>query len=129
VNKGPSEIPIGFSIPGVGNINFHIPLPVIYTETFSRQIVMDFPTINEKLKAWITNIDTMEQALIDADLAVHTDLRFTWQGNDAMEFFAAYDPMYRNLTAQLAKLREMAKLLRVEIDDFGYMQQNLRSQA
>jgi uncharacterized protein YukE len=129
MNKGPSEIPIGFSIPGVGSINFHIPLPVIYTETFSRQIVMDFPTINEKLKAWITNIDTMEQALIDADLAVHTDLRFSWQGNDAMEFFAAYDPMYRNLTAQLAKLREMAKLLRVEIDDFGYMQQNLRSQA
>jgi uncharacterized protein YukE len=129
MNQEPSEIPIGFTIPGVGSIEFSIPLPIIITEEFSRQIVMDFPIINDNLANWITYIDQMEQALIDADLVVHIDLRFSWQGNDAMEFFAAYDPMYKNLTAQLARLREMAKLLRVEIDDFGYMQQNLRSQA
>ncbi len=46
-----------------------------------------------------------------------------------MEFFAAYDPMYKNLTAQLAKIRAMAKLLREEIEDFGYMQQKLRSRS
>jgi|WetSurMetagenome_2_1015567.scaffolds.fasta_scaffold919429_2 hypothetical protein len=113
---------------GIAGLNFEIPLPTIRTESFSRQIVMDFSIINDNLATWNSNLDLMEQALIDADLVVHSDLRFSWQGNDAMEFFAAYDPMYKFLTGQLEIMRGMAKLLREEIDDFGYMQQHLRSQ-
>ena len=101
----------------------------IRVETFSKIITMDFPVMNANLTAWMTNVDLMEEALIAADLAVHTDLRFSWQGNAALEFFAAYDPMYKNLTAQLAKIRAMAKLLREEIEDFGYTQQKLRSRS
>jgi uncharacterized protein YukE len=118
------HVDISTGIPGIGDFSFDIPIPIYY-ESFSHKIAMDFTIINENLEKWKTNLDQMETALIDADLVVHSDLRFSWQGNDASEFFAAYDPMYKSLIGQLEKLREMAKLLRDEIEDFKYMQRHL----
>jgi hypothetical protein len=119
------DLHIGFDIPGIGDISFDIPIPIYY-ESFPHKIAMDFTIINENLEKWKTNLDRMEAVLLDADLVVHSDLRISWQGNDALDFFAAYDPMYKSLIGRLEKLREMAKLLREEINDFGYMEQHLR---
>jgi uncharacterized protein YukE len=119
------DVHIGFNIPGIGGINFDIPIPIYY-ESFPHKIAMDFTIIMENLGHWENNLDLMEQELIDANNAVQSDLRASWQGKDALEFFAAYDPMQRFLTDQLAKLREMAKLLHEEINDFGDMEQHLK---
>jgi uncharacterized protein YukE len=120
------DLHIGFDIPGIGGISFDIPIPV-YFESFSHRILMDFAIINASLGKWEDNLDLMEQELTNAHNVVNSDLRLSWQGHSATEFFAAYEPMYKSFTDQLVKLRAMSKLLHEEIVDFGDMQKNFRS--
>jgi hypothetical protein len=90
-------------------------------ESFKHIIAMDIDLANTSQDAWAKNIDVLEQELIAADLVVHGDLRWTWQGNDAVEFMTVYDPLYQSLLNQLSKLRAMAGKFNVEIKDFDDM--------
>jgi hypothetical protein len=94
-------------------------------EKFTRVIAMDFDQANLAQTTWKKDLEEMELKLATANATIHSNLKVTWQGNAAVEFFVAYDPMYLNLMAQIRQMKEMAEIFREQIDDFGYMEEKL----
>jgi uncharacterized protein YukE len=94
-------------------------------EKFTRVIAMDFDLVDPAQTTWEKDLEDMEYKLATANATIHSNLKVTWQGNAAVEFYVAYDPIYQNLMAQIQRLKEMAKIFREEINDFGYMEEKL----
>jgi hypothetical protein len=94
-------------------------------EKFTRVIAMDFDQVNLAQTTWAKDLEEMELLLATANATIQSNLRVTWQGNAAVEFFVAYAPIFQSLMAQLQRMKEMAKIFREQIDDFGYMEQKL----
>jgi uncharacterized protein YukE len=94
-------------------------------EKFTRVIAMDFDQVNLAQTTWATDLEEMELLLATANATIQSNLRVTWQGNAAVEFFVAYQPIFQNLLDQITRMKEMAKIFREQIDDFGYMEEKL----
>jgi hypothetical protein len=84
-------------------------------ETFVRAIALEFDKAVPAQSAWVKNLDDLEYELAVADATIHSNLYVTWQGNAAVEFFAQYEPIYRNLSIQIQRLKDMAKIFGDEI--------------
>ena len=94
-------------------------------EKFTRVIAMDFDQVNLAQTTWQKDLEDMELTLATANATIQSNLQVTWQGNAAVEFFVAYDPIFQNILAQINRMKEMAKIFREQIDDFGYMEEKL----
>jgi uncharacterized protein YukE len=94
-------------------------------EKFTRVIAMDFDQVNLAQTTWQKDLEDMELILATANATIQSNLKVTWQGNAAVEFFVAYDPIFQNMLAQINRMKEMAKIFREQIDDFGYMEEKL----
>jgi uncharacterized protein YukE len=94
-------------------------------ETFTHTIAMDFDVTTLAQSTWWKNLEEIKLKLAIANATIQSNLRVTWQGNAATEFFAVYEPMYRNLSNQIQRMEDMAKKFQTEILDFDYMDRNL----
>ena len=94
-------------------------------ETFTHTIAMNFETTSLAQSTWAKNLEDIKLKLATANATIQSNLRVTWQGNAATEFFAVYEPMYRNLSNQIQRMEDMAKTFQNEILDFDYMERNL----
>jgi hypothetical protein len=94
-------------------------------EKFVRVIAMDLDQVEVAQTTWEKDLGDMEFKLAVANATIQSNLKVTWQGNAAVEFYAAYDPIFQSMLAQIQTLKDMAKIFREEINDFGYMEQKL----
>lgn len=94
-------------------------------ESFVRVIAMDFEKTVAPQSDWVKILEDVEYKLTSANATIHSNLYVNWQGNAAVEFFAAYDPIYKNLYGQIQRLKEMAKIFGEEIYKFEEMSEVL----
>jgi hypothetical protein len=90
-------------------------------QSYHHEAYMDFPVANAAQESVLASIDKIESELIAADVLIHGDLRSTWLGNSAVEFFDIYDPAYQTLINLLDHMRRMNSRFNVEIKDWEDM--------
>jgi uncharacterized protein YukE len=88
---------------------------------YHHEVFMDFPAANASQESIMSSIDKIEAELIRTDLLMHSDLRSTWLGDSAVEFFGLYDPAYKTMINLLDHMREMNRRFNVEIKDWEDM--------
>jgi uncharacterized protein YukE len=77
-------------------------------EKFTRVIAMDFDQVNLAQTTWQKDLEDMELILATANATIQSNLKVTWQGNAAVEFFVAYDPIFQNMLAQINRMKEIS---------------------
>jgi uncharacterized protein YukE len=95
------------------------------SESFVRTIAMDFEQANQAYNTWVKNLLAINQKFGLAHGYVIGELAHNWEGQAALEFLAAYNPIHDTLSAQLEQFMEMARVFRRQIDEFETMQSQL----
>lgn len=96
---------------------------------YHHEAYMDFPAANAAQESILGSIEKIEAELIKTDLLIHGDLRATWLGDTAVDFFGLYDPSYKTMIQLLDHMREMNSRFNVEIKDWEDMSLHLAGTA